>query len=132
MIQAVYFSSGSHPYNEFHHYGLAAPIYTHFTSPIRRYAGMSPLPRIGGGSAGVCCSSTQCVADVIVHRELSACIGVEPLPLNYDKEYVRKLCHTINHRHRMAQQASRASTELYTVIFFKVKDRLQTRFHGVG
>jgi exosome complex exonuclease DIS3/RRP44 len=57
---------------------------------------------------------------VIVHRELSACIDVEPLPLNYDKEYVRKLCHTINHRHRMAQQASRASTELYTVIFFKV------------
>jgi exosome complex exonuclease DIS3/RRP44 len=74
-------------------------------------------------------------ADVIVHRELSACIGVEPLPLNYDKEYVRKLCHTINHRHRMAQQASRASTELYTVIFFKVKARLQTRascFDGVG
>jgi exosome complex exonuclease DIS3/RRP44 len=97
MSQAVYFSSGSHPYNEFHHYGLAAPIYTHFTSPIRRYA------------------------DVIVHRELSACIDVEPLPLNYDKEYVRKLCHTINHRHRMAQQASRASTELYTVIFFKGK-----------
>lgn len=96
-MQAVYFSSGSLNYNEFHHYGLAAPIYTHFTSPIRRYA------------------------DVIVHRELAACLGIEPLPLNYDKDYVRKLCHTINHRHRMAQQASRASTELYTVIFFKVR-----------
>jgi len=97
MSQAVYFSSGSHPYNEFHHYGLAAPIYTHFTSPIRRYA------------------------DVIVHRELAACLGIEPLPMNYNKEYVRRLCNTINHRHRMAQQASRASTELYTVIFFKGK-----------
>lgn len=36
MLQAVYFNSGMVTKDDFYHYGLAASIYTHFTSPIRR------------------------------------------------------------------------------------------------
>ena len=36
MMQAVYFSSGMLDREEYQHYGLATPIYTHYTSPIRR------------------------------------------------------------------------------------------------
>jgi exosome complex exonuclease DIS3/RRP44 len=38
MTQAAYFGSADFSPQEYYHYGLATPLYTHFTSPIRRSA----------------------------------------------------------------------------------------------
>ena len=99
MTQAIYFSSGEVSRPEYYHYGLAAPLYTHFTSPIRRYA------------------------DVVVHRVLMAVLGLQPLPDGLrDKEFMHQVVDNLNVRHKNAQHAGRASVDLHTLIFFKDKE----------
>lgn len=96
MMQAVYFCSGSVSDNERYHYGLATPIYTHFTSPIRRYS------------------------DILVHRLLAVAICADSsYPELLDKNKSQTVCINLNFRHRMAQYAGRASVALHTQIFFK-------------
>ena len=111
MTQALYFCSGEveRGSGDFHHYGLAAPIYTHFTSPIRRYA------------------------DIVVHRLLAASLDYTPLPDGVQsRERMTELADNINHRHRMAQLVSRASAELYTLIYFGDGDSGKRASEGGG
>ncbi|KAF5206562.1 Dis3-like exonuclease [Thalictrum thalictroides] len=63
MQLATYFCTGAlrDRENEWAHYALAMPLYTHFTSPLRRYA------------------------DIVVHRTLSAAIEAEELYLQQEK-----------------------------------------------
>ncbi|CAB1443589.1 unnamed protein product [Pleuronectes platessa] len=94
MMQAVYFCSGMD--SDFHHYGLASPIYTHFTSPIRRYA------------------------DIIVHRLLAVAIGADSTyPDLMDKHKQSALCNNLNYRHKMSQYAQRSSVAFHTQLFFR-------------
>jgi exosome complex exonuclease DIS3/RRP44 len=90
MMAAEYFCSGTQAYPEFRHYGLASEIYTHFTSPIRRYA------------------------DLCAHRQLAAAIGYEAVhPSVRSRGKLEAVCKNINVRHRNAQLAGRASIAYY-------------------
>ncbi|CAJ2513270.1 Uu.00g013890.m01.CDS01 [Anthostomella pinea] len=90
MMSAEYFCAGTQAYPEFRHYGLASEIYTHFTSPIRRYA------------------------DLVAHRQLAAAIDYEPMhPHVRSRGRLEAVCKNINVRHRNAQLAGRASIAYY-------------------
>ncbi|MCJ1308086.1 exosome catalytic subunit dis3 [Agyrium rufum] len=90
MMSAEYFVAGTVAEEDFRHYGLATDIYTHFTSPIRRYA------------------------DLVAHRQLAAAIEYEALnPSLRSKGRLEDVCKNINVRHRNAQLAGRASVEFY-------------------
>jgi exosome complex exonuclease DIS3/RRP44 len=98
MNQAIYFCTGEVQPALYSHYGLAMELYTHFTSPIRRYA------------------------DVLVHRLLMAAIGLVPLPESMQaKALISEQCDKINVKHRMAQWAGRASGDLHTFLYFNAK-----------
>uniref|UniRef100_A0A7E4VF69 S1 motif domain-containing protein n=1 Tax=Panagrellus redivivus TaxID=6233 RepID=A0A7E4VF69_PANRE len=96
MTQAVYFISSTMTPDKFLHFGLAAPLYTHFTSPIRRYA------------------------DVMVHRLLASAIGADELHKEMlNKIWLIKQSDIMNYRHKKAQYASRASILLHTYLMIK-------------
>jgi DIS3-like exonuclease 1 len=113
MSEALYFSTGDFEEDQFYHYGLAASFYTHFTSPIRRYA------------------------DVIVHRLLSEAIRKEnsPNPQLYTpvmtQSEVATVCRHINVCNRNAKLASMDSTKLFHSLYFKLMQESNGELRGV-
>ncbi|PFX22556.1 DIS3-like exonuclease 1 [Stylophora pistillata] len=95
MSNALYFSTGSLSPENFFHYGLALDHYTHFTSPIRRYA------------------------DVIVHRLLMAAVENDSNNQLPNNKELHETCHHINIKHRAAQNAQKESVDLFQCLFFQ-------------
>src|ERR1700732_3647363 len=88
MQRAKYFVAGKVSEDQYRHYALNVPLYTHFTSPIRRYA------------------------DIIVHRQLQSALANESTPPE-DPQSLIKLAENCNFRKDAAKTAQEQSVHLF-------------------
>ncbi|KYB25799.1 DIS3-like exonuclease 2 [Tribolium castaneum] len=93
MKRARYFCAGALEEElDYSHYALSIPIYTHFTSPIRRYA------------------------DIMVHRLLAASLNYREKP-TWAPEEVATIAETCNRQKYHAKRAGEASSDLFLAHF---------------
>ncbi|XP_073445430.1 DIS3-like exonuclease 2 isoform X1 [Dendrobates tinctorius] len=108
MQMAVYFCTGVLKDEAlFHHYALNVPLYTHFTSPIRRYA------------------------DIIVHRLLAAAIGRGP-PLKLMQEAIQNQADHCNDRKTASKRVQELSADLFFSVFVKECGPLESEAMVMG
>ena len=105
MELAKYFCTGVIPEGEedkFRHYALSVPLYTHFTSPIRRYP------------------------DVLVHRLLDAAIKGNTKPKWQKTEINSQACHC-NGKKLAAKMAGEESEKMFLALFIKECGPIEVR-----
>ncbi|XP_068165928.1 DIS3-like exonuclease 2 [Antennarius striatus] len=107
MQVALYFCSGGLSPERFRHYALNVPLYTHFTSPIRRYA------------------------DILVHRLLGASLGGGP-GLSLSAEQLQKQASLCNDRKSTSKRVQELSSELFFGVFVKECGPLESQAMVMG
>lgn len=108
MQMALYFCTGVlKDETLFRHYALNVPFYTHFTSPIRRYA------------------------DVVVHRLLSASLGISS-PIKMEKEAIQRQAEHCNDRKMASKRVQELSTDLFFAVFVRECGPLESEAMVMG
>ncbi|KAH1165734.1 DIS3-like exonuclease 2 isoform X1 [Mauremys mutica] len=108
MQMALYFCAGVlEDETLFRHYALNVPLYTHFTSPIRRFA------------------------DVLVHRLLSASLG-SGRPVRMRKEAIQKQADHCNDRKMASKRVQELSADLFFAIFVRECGPLESEAMVMG
>jgi protein SSD1 len=91
--RAKYFCTGMLDIAKYGHYALNVPLYTHFTSPIRRYA------------------------DILVHRQLEAVLsGGSDVKFTMDRDAVAKIAQQCNIKRDSAKLAQEQSAHLFLCV----------------
>nr|XP_040027407.1 DIS3-like exonuclease 2 isoform X1 [Gasterosteus aculeatus aculeatus]XP_040027408.1 DIS3-like exonuclease 2 isoform X1 [Gasterosteus aculeatus aculeatus] len=108
MQMALYFCTGVLKDEQlFKHYALNVPLYTHFTSPIRRYA------------------------DIVVHRLLASSLNCGP-SLGLSTEEVEKQASHCNDRKTVSKRVQELSSELFFGVFVKECGPLESEAMVMG
>ncbi|XP_030432370.1 DIS3-like exonuclease 2 isoform X2 [Gopherus evgoodei] len=108
MQMALYFCAGVlEDETLFRHYALNVPLYTHFTSPIRRFA------------------------DILVHRLLSASLG-SGRPIRMRKEAIQKQADHCNDRKMASKRVQELSADLFFAIFVRECGPLESEAMVMG
>uniref|UniRef100_A0A452HAD4 DIS3-like exonuclease 2 n=1 Tax=Gopherus agassizii TaxID=38772 RepID=A0A452HAD4_9SAUR len=108
MQMALYFCAGVlEDETLFRHYALNVPLYTHFTSPIRRFA------------------------DILVHRLLSASLGSGRL-IRMRKEAIQKQADHCNDRKMASKRVQELSADLFFAIFVRECGPLESEAMVMG
>ncbi|XP_055976968.1 DIS3-like exonuclease 2 [Sorex fumeus] len=108
MQMALYFCSGAlQDPVQFRHYALNVPLYTHFTSPIRRFA------------------------DVLVHRLLATALGYRELP-NLEPDDLQKRADHCNDRRMASKRVQELSTGLFFAVLVKESGPLESEAMVLG
>ncbi|XP_019358969.1 PREDICTED: DIS3-like exonuclease 2 [Gavialis gangeticus] len=108
MQMALYFCTGVlKDETLFHHYALNVPLYTHFTSPIRRYP------------------------DIIVHRLLSASLG-SGRPVRLRKEAIQEQADHCNDRKMASKRVQELSADLFFSVFVRECGPLESEAMVMG